>query len=597
MFGELADEGTSLERRMRAGTAIWHQCDGAGVWPAHRQIHRAGFYTEGHLVLTFIRNYCVFPEGPKAGQPAELMPFWDEIILQLYMLRDDGLRIYRRALIGVPKKNNKTTMLGWLSAYHTVADTEPSPVNVCAAAGDDQADLVFEALKATCEGGDGAKLGADPFNLKAKTERFEREVQSKDNGGRCRRLASAGGNLDGPNLYFRALDEIHEWRTAKNIQTYTVLSQGGALRAQPLLVMITTAGWDRQSLAWRIYQHGQRVAEKPSLDPAFFFVWYESPELAAGEWAGKGPYEKKKSERLDYRSKEAWYGANPAAGYTVDYERYLEDLGDPEMTEAVARRYRLNQWTETQESWLPSPWDSYRASRPYAIRAQSERRRVVVIDGSRRYDSTAVLWAEGRKDEDGLMHVRVKLRAWERPIDPRTGSPQEDWSIPYDEVRGHLQALHFGTRGRETWSKDGACVCCEQVFEPLQEEAIGFDPAYLSQFADDLKGEGLPFVEIPQSDVRMVKGFNQLFELLKDGRFEHDGDQVLSRHVANSTARWARSGAGQRLDRPTGTDRREIDAAITLEMAAYLLSLPPPERNQGPQIFLGGDEDEGEEDA
>ena len=43
----------------------------------------------------------------------------------------------------MPKKNGKTQTLGWLALYFLLADGEPAAKIVCAAAGEQQADLVY----------------------------------------------------------------------------------------------------------------------------------------------------------------------------------------------------------------------------------------------------------------------------------------------------------------------------------------------------------------------------------------------------------------------------------------------------------------------
>lgn len=580
----------SPELRALAATnaATWHECDGADVHLAHRAAHRTGFWTEGHRVVGFIEGWCVYPEGPLRGKPVVLMPFWREIILELYRLRLDGLRQYRRALIGLPKKSNKTCGIAWLALYHTVIDPEPSPRNVCAAANDDQADLVFMAAKTTCEEGAGARDATPGLSLATMTERWDREILVPlKPGASLRRLASGGGNLDGPNLYFRARDEVHEWTTAKNQTTYTVISQGGALRSQPLSVDITTAGWDRETIAYRAYEHALKVMQHPDLDPTLFAVWWEAPTVCSGEWAGKGPHEGAAGEAIDYRSEEGWRGANPAAGYTVSYERYLEDLSDPEMTEGVARRYRLNQWTDVQDVWLPRPWAAYTAKSAYTI--DPARRTVAFIDASTRYDSTGIVWADAVPVDDGGWRVRVKSRAWERPTDD-AGHPLEGWSVPFIEVRAHLYSMHFGAKAGEPWTaEDGTCGCgCGETFEPLGFEAVGYDPARITLMTEEWRAAGLPMVEVPSTDARMVPGFQSLFQLLKAERFQHDGDAMLARHVGNSAVRWAASG-GQRLDRKQRTERRPNDLAVGLVGVAYLLDkgAEPVKPAPVPPMFFG----------
>ena len=59
----------------------------------------------------------------------------------------------------------------------------------------------------------------------------------------------------------------------------TCLSSQGA-RAQPLFLVISTAGFDRHSILWELYAHAKKVQENPALDPSFLPILYEAPEGA-----------------------------------------------------------------------------------------------------------------------------------------------------------------------------------------------------------------------------------------------------------------------------------------------------------------------------
>ena len=202
----------ALEAAVLEGRASWHRCTGRDVHSAHKAAHRAGFWTGGHLAVAFVEECCVYPDGPRQGEPATLIPWQRELLFDLFALReDDARRRYRRALVGVAKKNAKTTLAAWLGLYFLIADTEPTPLIMCAAANDDQADLVFGAARATCE---------FSSQLAPLTERWEKEIRVPSKpGARLRRVAAGGGNLDGPNVYVSILDELHEWRTQKNRTT------------------------------------------------------------------------------------------------------------------------------------------------------------------------------------------------------------------------------------------------------------------------------------------------------------------------------------------------------------------------------------------
>ena len=75
-------------------------------------------------------------------------------INELYACDAKGNLRYRWSLLGIPKKNGKSTMIAALALYHLMADPdEADPWAVCTAASDRQADLVFNAAIAVQEHG------------------------------------------------------------------------------------------------------------------------------------------------------------------------------------------------------------------------------------------------------------------------------------------------------------------------------------------------------------------------------------------------------------------------------------------------------------
>jgi len=129
--------------------------------------------------------------------------------------------------------------------------------------------------------------------------------------------------------------------------------------------------------------------------------------------------------------------------------------------------------------------------------------------------------------------------------------------------------------------------CCREAFAPLNSTAIGYDPALIElQVASVWRPAGLPMVEVPQTDQRMVAGFQALITLLAQDRFEHDGNPVIEWHVGSTSPRIALCTRGRRLDRPKSSQRRPIDAATTEVMNAYLTLQPVEQRRMGISIYV-----------
>jgi phage terminase large subunit-like protein len=97
----------------------------------------------------------------------------------------------------------------------------------------------------------------------------------------------------------------------------------------------------------------------------------------------------------------------------------------------------------------------------------------------------------------------------------------------------------------------------------------------------DLSQRGLPMVEYPQHNSRMVPASERLSAAILERRLKHPGDPVLDAHVAAAVAKQTERGA--RIAHAGGrhTSNR-IDAVIALAMAiAALEEMPQPTRLVG----------------
>ena len=103
-------------------------------------------------------------------------------------------------------------------------------------------------------------------------------------------------------------DELH---AAPSRELYDVLSTSMGARTQPLLLVISTAGYDRHSILWELYQHAKKVQEHPALDPTFLPMLYEAPVDA--DWTSQRVWKKANPALGDFRSLEEMQIAVPRA--------------------------------------------------------------------------------------------------------------------------------------------------------------------------------------------------------------------------------------------------------------------------------------------
>jgi phage terminase large subunit-like protein len=449
------------------------------------------------------------------------------------------LRRHRWGLVGIPKKNGKTELGAGVGVYLAVDDEEPSAKVVCAAASDDQANLLYTAASKIC-------------NWSPTLEPYS-EVKNKhiefDTGdiapGELRRVAAVAGANDGKNNSGVLIDELHEWIAPKSRAVFTVLTQGGGARRQPINIMITTAGSDEDSICYELYEHGLNVRSGETIDDSFYFLWYEAPVDA------------------DYKDPETWKKANPSWGLILKQEFYEDII--TKRSESEFCRYFLNRWMEADDIWEAAIfWPGLEGE----TGLRDDLPTYIGIDIGRRHDSSAVVTTQW----DGkLLHVKSKF--WMNPHPPGSERGQK-WALNIGEVEDYLkEEFKRYPEPSVTDEEDG-------YREP--GPAFLYDPHFFVRSAELLEGEGMSMVEFPQSDTKMVPASQNLFELIKTGAVVHDGNEILTKHMRSVVAKFKER--GWRISRPEGS-RKHIDGAVALAMAAYAASAEFDDQEQPFNIY------------
>jgi len=203
-----------------------------------------------------------------------------------------------------------------------------------------------------------------------------------------------------------------------------------------------------------------------------------------------------------------------------------EDLmvATKQTSEMAFRRWRLNQWVRSQESWLPlGAWEQCVGEPIFDRDAPT----FVGIDMALKHDSIAVVHCQ--KDEEGKFSVDAKI--WQ---------PQEE-GVDVAEVEHYLRELHNNYNVQE----------------------FAYDPAYFQRSAEILSDDGLPMVEFPQTGSRMIPACGNAYELIVGAKVVHSNSPTFTDQVLSAAQRMAEN--GWRLSK--GKSKRKIDACIAMVMA------------------------------
>jgi phage terminase large subunit-like protein len=479
--------------------------------------------------VRFIESFCRHSKGEWAGAPLLLRPWQKRLVNELMAVGPDGLRRYRLGYIGLPRKNGKSTLGAALALYGLLADGEPG-AEVYSCAGDRrQAEIVFDEAK---------RMVAADADLAAVVRVQRYHLEGPDHA--IYRVLSADAALQqGLNPSFVVFDEVH---VQPNEDLWNAMTLGSGARRQPLVLGITTAGFDEGSLAYRLYGYGKDVAAGAVADPTFFFRWWEP---APG---------------LDYRAPGTWRAANPALGDFLklpDFEAAVRTT-----TESPFRRFRLNEWVAAEHLWLPAGlWEG----QADPARELDPRLPLAVgIDPAYSDDTFAVVMAQ-RQGQDTV----VRARFFANPY-PLGHSLREDWRVDHVAVRAYLREL----------ARRFPVPAVRLNGTTMRGPAFVFDPSSFTESAQILEEEGLAMLEMPQTDARLVPATRLFYDLLQDRRIWHDGDETLALHLRNCHA-VERGENGWRLRKGTKSSARKIDGAIAAVMAVQQAAQPAPPQRLG----------------
>jgi len=288
-------------------------------------------------VLSHVKN----SRFTRANTPFVLQE-WQEILLLLLfgVVDDEGLRRFRTAYIEIPRKNGKTTLSAGIALLGLFSDREAGAEVYCAASTRDQAGLLFEITA-------GMVQKSELLSKESTVKKSVKRIVYRDSY--LRAVASDSHALHGLNSHVVVADEVHAW-TQGGHELWDVLATGCASRAQPIMLGITTAGFDQQSKCYELHEYAKKVRDGHIDDASFLPVVY-----------GAEPDE-------DWKDPAIWKKANPNLGVSLPIE-YLQQVCDqagnnPSFQNAF-RRLHLNQWTSQRTRWLTmEAWDACEEGQP-----------------------------------------------------------------------------------------------------------------------------------------------------------------------------------------------------------------------------------------
>jgi phage terminase large subunit-like protein len=288
-------------------------------------------------------------EGQFENEPFKSAPAQDFIIGSIFgWKRPDGTRRFRRSYIEQGKGNGKSPLAGGIGLYGLMADGEAGAEIYSAGATKEQAGILFR----------------DAVKMVDKSPDLDRHLKRSGGHGREFNIAYlAKGSFfrpvsretkktgSGPRPHMTLVDELHEHADAGIIE---ILERGFKFRRQPLLLMITNSGSDRNSVCWAEHENAIKAAAG-NLDAKDDDAHYLGANLGPNEDATFLYVCGLDKDDDPLNDPSCWVKANPLMGDTIT-EEYISGV----VAQAKSMPSKLNgilrlhfcQWTDAETAWM-----------------------------------------------------------------------------------------------------------------------------------------------------------------------------------------------------------------------------------------------------
>ncbi len=277
--------------------------------------------SESEKLFLFIQNLKQF-EDVFFDKPL-ILEDWEKFILaQIYCWKkkSDNKRRIKRIYIQVARKNGKTILMSVIALYSLIVGKSEEIYSL--ASKKDQAKIVYDKMCGIIR-----QTGLEKYY-----KIFRGEIRNKSNKYV---YVSADHKLqDGTNPSIVIADEYHAHPTDELLNVYT---SGMGARSEPLVLIITTAGFNLDGPCYEEYERAEKILNGIYEDESYLPIIFELDE--SDSWEDECVYKK----------------ANPNLNVSVGLEYLQGQKLEAQQRPSKRRDFltkNLNIWVDGAESWI-----------------------------------------------------------------------------------------------------------------------------------------------------------------------------------------------------------------------------------------------------
>lgn len=459
---------------------------------------------KANKAIKFIENFCHHSEGGSGLLKLEL---WEKALVSVIfgIVDKNGFRQFREIFIVIARKNGKTLLASAIVNYCLFMDGEYGAKIFCVAPKLDQADLVYSAFWQMIE--------KEP-ELKVMIKRRKSDFYVSSTNSSVKKLAFNAKKADGFNPHLTVCDEISSWPGDKGLKQYEVMKSALGARKQPLILSISTAGYENESIYDELMKRSTRFllgnpnSEKKEsrLAPFLYIIddlnkWNDINEL-------------KKS--------------NPNLGVSISVDYLLEEIVIAETSLSKKAEFLTKYCNIKQNSssaWLSAQDVEGASGNEIDLKGFKDCYCVGGIDLSRTTDLTACLIVI---EKNGVLNIKAQFFL-----------PSE--RIEEASIRDNLPYQRYIERGLLTPSGDNFIDYkdCFNWFKDIVEKyniyplKIGYDRYTAQYLVQDMKKYGFHMDDVYQG-TNLTPVIREAEGLIRDGLIRIGDNDLLKIHLLDT---------------------------------------------------------------
>lgn len=407
-----------------------------------------------------------------------------------------GKRRFKEVYEQIAKKNGKSTDAATTALYCMTVDGEPGAEVYSAATTRQQARIIFKTAQ---------EMIRQSPSLRAMYNSLTNNINVPATSSKFEPVSSEANSLDGLDIYCALIDELHAHKTR---EVYDIIKGGTAARSQPIIWVVTTAGYNLNGICKERYDYAVKVLEGSTDDDTLFaYIAQIDPD--------DDPFDEK-----------VWIKANPNIGVSVkidDIKRKAKEAAELPSAYNMFLCKHMNIWVNALNAWMNM--EKWNASGKGKFPILKNKPCWVGVDLSKKIDLTSAVAVFPLKNgyyaavhhsfipEDSISEKeridKVSYAAWIR--------------------EGYITAIPGEVIDQswiEEWILNNWC-------RKYKVQEIDYDPWSASEFAQHLEAEGLTCVEVRQGYATLSEPTKELEKLVYSGKLIHFDDPVLRWSISN----------------------------------------------------------------